>query len=404
MEWDSTIWISAASYFGAGCAIGFGAIGAALGEGYTAGKANENLSYRPEMSGDVLKTMLVGQAVAESAAIFALVVSMLLLFGGAAGDNAFHGIKYLAAGLAAGLSAVGSGIGAGYPAGKACESMVRQPAASSQITLMMLIGSAVTQTPAIFGLVVAMMLIFAGMAIEGALDMWKFLAAGLVAGLSAVGSGIGSGLPAGQACEGLGRHPETRGQLMLLMLVGSAITQTAAIFGLVIAFLLMFVDFGGSPYYPYWAALLGAGLSTGLAAMGPGAGGGIVGAGACDAVARNPESQRPVMTTMLVGIGTTQSTLIYGFLVSLLLLFGSFSESANYVPSFSLLGAGLAMGFGGIGPGIGEGITGGYAVRQVGRLPERATLLTRTMLVGQAVSESTGIYSLVVALLLIINV
>jgi len=128
------------------------------------------------------------------------------------------------------------------------------------------------------------------------------------------------------------------------------------------------------------------------------------GPGACDAVARNPESQRPVMTTMLVGIGTTQSTLIYGFLVSLLLLFGSFSESATYVPSFSLLGAGLAMGFGGIGPGIGEGITGGYAVRQVGRLPERATLLTRTMLVGQAVSESTGIYSLVVALLLIINV
>ncbi|MBW2046272.1 MAG: F0F1 ATP synthase subunit C, partial [Deltaproteobacteria bacterium] len=37
----------------------------------------------------------------------------------------------------------------------------------------------------------------------------------------------------------------------------------------------------------------------------------------------------------------------------------------------------------------------------IGRKPEEAGLLTRTMLVGQAVSESTGIYSLVVALLLL---
>jgi ATP synthase F0 subunit c len=187
------------------------------------------------------------------------------------------------------------------------------------------------------------------------------------------------------------------------MLVGAAVTQTAAIFGLVIAFLLMFVSYADKPYYPYWAALFGAGLSTGLAAMGPGVGAGLVGGSACSAVARKPEAQKPVMTCMLVGMGTTQSTLIYGFLISLLLLFTGFPESTSWVPSFALLGAGFAMGFGGIGPGIGEGITGRYAVEQVGRRPDKAALLTRSMLVGQAVSESTGIYSLVVALLLILN-
>ena len=48
-----------------------------------------------------------------------------------------------------------------------------------------------------------------------------------------------------------------------------------------------------------------------------------------------------------------------------------------------------------------EGFAAGKACEAIGRKPEEAGLLTRTMLVGQAVSESTGIYSLVVALLLI---
>lgn len=67
----------------------------------------------------------------------------------------------------------------------------------------------------------------------------------------------------------------------------------------------------------------------------------------------------------------------------------------------ALLGAGLAMGFGAIGPGIGEGFAAGKACEGVSKRPEEAALLTRTMLIGQAVSESTGIYSLVIAILLI---
>ena len=67
----------------------------------------------------------------------------------------------------------------------------------------------------------------------------------------------------------------------------------------------------------------------------------------------------------------------------------------------ALIGAGICMGFGAIGPGIGEGFAAGKACEAIGRTPEEAGLLTRTMLIGQAVSESTGIYSLVVALLML---
>jgi len=67
----------------------------------------------------------------------------------------------------------------------------------------------------------------------------------------------------------------------------------------------------------------------------------------------------------------------------------------------ALIGAGICMGFGAIGPGVGEGFAAGKACEAIGRSPEHAGLLTRTMLIGQAVSESTGIYSLVIALLML---
>lgn len=69
----------------------------------------------------------------------------------------------------------------------------------------------------------------------------------------------------------------------------------------------------------------------------------------------------------------------------------------------ALLGAGVCMGIGALGPGIGQGFVGGKACEGIARSPENASLITRTMLVGQAVSESTGIYSLVIALLLIFS-
>lgn len=74
---------------------------------------------------------------------------------------------------------------------------------------------------------------------------------------------------------------------------------------------------------------------------------------------------------------------------------------ADLVKAAAFLGAGLSMGLGAIGPGVGEGMAAAKACEAIGRNPREAALLTRTMLVGQAVSESTGIYSLVIALLLL---
>ena len=221
-------------------------------------------------------------------------------------------------------------------------------------------------------------------------------------GLSAIGSGVGSGLPGGAACMGIVRQPEVGNKIMTTMLIGSAVCQTPAIFGMVIAFLLLFVDFSNIPLYPGWAALLGAGLATGLSAIGPGIGNGITAMEAVSGVSRHPETSTDATRAMLIGMSVAQSTVIYGFLVSLMLLFYPFEASSDLSAAMCFLGAGFCSGFGGIGPGIGEGITAAYAVKGITRKPENAGVLLRTMLVGMAVAESTGIYALIVSLLLIV--
>jgi len=321
MAFDAQTLVNLAAYSGGGLAMGFGAIGAAIGEGYTAAQANLAVSRNPKISGDIFKNMLVGQAVAESASIFALVIAILLLFLDIPQPTLVKAAALWGAGLSMGFGAIGSGIGSGFPGGEACFGIARQPAAASNLTTNMLIGSAVCQTPAIFSMVVALM--------------------------------------------------------------------------------LMFIDFGNAPLHPTWAAYLGAGLSMGLAAIGSGYGGGLAAGASCEGIARHPKTAGSVTTIMLVGQAVSQTPSIFGLLISFILMFKSFPESSALSASMALLAAGLCMGFGGIGPGIGNGMTAEGAVRWVARNVENAGELMRIMLVGQAVSQSTAIYAMVISLVLI---
>ena len=64
------------------------------------------------------------------------------------------------------------------------------------------------------------------------------------------------------------------------------------------------------------------------------------------------------------------------------------------------LGAGIAM-IAGFGPGIGEGNAVAAACQAIGRQPEAKGPVTTTMIMGCAIAETTGLYSLVIVILLI---
>jgi F-type H+-transporting ATPase subunit c len=312
-----------------------------------------------------------------------------------------HLAAYAGGGIAMGFGAIGAAIGEGYTAAQATYAVSRNTENSGDIFKSMLVGQAVAESASIFALVVAILLLFMRLPDPNLLKAAAFFGAGLCMGLGAMGSGIGSGFPAAQACLGMARQPGVSNKLTTNMLIGSAVCQTPAIFSMVISLILLFVNFKNAPLSPTWAALIGAGVSTGLAAIGSGMGGGLAAGASCEGVARNPEAVGPLTTTMLVGQAVAQTSSIFGLLVSFVLIFKSFPESSSVQAAAGLFSAGLCMGFGGIGPGIGNGMAAEGAVRWVARNLEYANDLMRTMLVGQAVSQSTAIYAMVISLVLI---
>ena len=65
------------------------------------------------------------------------------------------------------------------------------------------------------------------------------------------------------------------------------------------------------------------------------------------------------------------------------------------------IGAGLCMGIGAIGPAVGEGHAVGKALEGMARQPEQSSTLRTTMIIGCAITETTGIYSLLIAFLIL---
>ena len=72
----------------------------------------------------------------------------------------------------------------------------------------------------------------------------KFLGQGIGAGLAMIGSigvGIGEGITAAAAASAVGRNPEAQPKVMNIMIVGMAITESVAIYALIVSILLIFV-------------------------------------------------------------------------------------------------------------------------------------------------------------------
>jgi len=69
----------ASAFLGAGIAA-LGTLGTAIGQGYAAGKAVEAVARNPEAESKIRTTLIVGDAIAETSAIYSLIIAILLIF------------------------------------------------------------------------------------------------------------------------------------------------------------------------------------------------------------------------------------------------------------------------------------------------------------------------------------
>lgn len=73
----------------------------------------------------------------------------------------------------------------------------------------------------------------------------------------------------------------------------------------------------------------------------------------------------------------------------------------DYIGIVSIVCAALAVSFGSLGPALAEGRAVAAAMEAIARQPEAANTISRTLFVGLAMIETTAIYCLVIALLLL---
>ena len=229
--------------------------------------------------------------------------------------------RVVGAALSMGLGAIGPAIGIGLTGSRAAQASARQPAASGEIMKTALIGMAVAESNAIFSLFVAVVLIFVPVANPSWLKIVALISAGLCMGLGSLGPGYGQGYSSARASEGVGACPGNIGETLKLMLIGQAVAGNPAIFALIVSMLLIFGSFPDTGGLLKGAALLGAGLSTGLGAIGPGYGQGFPAGEASWEVSRRPEESSLLTRTMLVGQAVASSTTVYALVISLLLIY-----------------------------------------------------------------------------------
>ena len=145
-------------------------------------------------------------------------------------------------------------------------------------------------------------------------------------------------------------------------------------------------------------AAIGAGVAVGFAGLGSGLGQGIAAAGSVGAVAEDND----MFARGIIFSALPETQAIYGFLIAILLIVfsGLLTGEGTLGVEQGLLcvGAGAAIGFAGLGSGMGQGIT---AASSVGAVVEDPDMFARGIIFS-ALPETQAIYGFLIAILLMV--
>ncbi len=239
----TTAIVKTMAVIGAAIAMGFGAIGPAIGIGMSGGFACMGISRQPQVQSHLFRTMLLGQAISSTPPTFALVISILLLFQVSYGPTLIQGFAALGAGISIGVASFASGPGSSFPASQACAAIARQPHLRKSFTIQMLLGQALTQTALVFALMISLLLLFLPKSPFAVLvDYVAVLSAGICMGFGAIGASLGSGIAAASVFLGIKHHYDSgkaMASLTIVMLLGVAVAHASCIYALIVSLSLI---------------------------------------------------------------------------------------------------------------------------------------------------------------------
>lgn len=307
--------------FSGGIAIALGGIGSGLGQGI-AGFGALNALSRQELGGDqIVRTMVLGLALIESGVILALVITLMVFFGGTPAMTMGIGLSELGMGLAIGISAAAISISSAFSVKASCDTIARQPFFSQKVLTLMLLSQSIISAPGIFAFVIALLIKTRLSEALTVIDGIKYLAAGLTIGVGSIGPSIGQAIFSYSACKAAGLNKDAFNKLLPFSLLSQAVVQTPIIFCLVISITLIFKPTASitSPLIAA-ASFFCPAFTISIGSLGTAVGVGYSASRCSQYIALDPKNYPLFVRSSLLAQAIIESAAIYALIVSLILI------------------------------------------------------------------------------------
>jgi len=226
-----------------GIAISLGITGMVIGivSSYPAQEACYSVARQPFFSQKVLNLMLLTQSIIQTPLIFSFIISLIIKFQLNAIDSLADGIRLLASGFCIGIGSIGPGIGLARFARMAVRGIGINRKSYTRILPFTFISQAIIETPLIFAAIISFLLLTRNIP-DTFIALASSFAAALCMGLGTFGPGVSSSRAATAACEQIAFHPEQTPILSRVSMIGQTLIDAAAIYALLIALLIIFLQ------------------------------------------------------------------------------------------------------------------------------------------------------------------
>lgn len=223
---------------GAGLAVGVAAAATSIASSFVVRASTESLARQPLFLPKIMTFMLIAQSIIEAPVIFAFISALIMRANIHPNITYFHALKLLAAGIAVAIGCIGPSIGQALFSRAACTSIGINKNAYNRLFIFSLINQAMIETPMIFCVLMAMIMINSPAALE-ITSAVKALVAAITIGLGAFGGSVGMGYVASKSCQQIALDQESYSLILRSNLLVLFFIESITIYALIIAIRLV---------------------------------------------------------------------------------------------------------------------------------------------------------------------
>ena len=311
-------------------------------------------------------------------------------------------LHFVAQALAVGLSSIGGSIGQGFAASSSLAAMDRQSLGSEQIFKSMIIGLALIETGTILALVLTLLLLFSNSSDLTMNMAIAELGIALSIGISASAVGLASCYAVQGASTSIARQPFFAQKILIIQVIIQSIIESPALFSFIIG-ILIFNQITPDLVFVDAMRLMAAGLTIGLGSIGPSLGQAIFAKTACKSIGLNKEAYGKLFSFALLCETIIETPIIFCLVISFILLFKG-TPLGIIAPVVSMLAAAFVITVGIIGPSISIGRVAAQSCAQIVQNQAIYPLVLRSTFMAAGFIDSSAIYALIVALILVATV